>query len=175
MSWSDNGIEMSKTIEIIDAESKRAAEAGNKSIAALIEANSWPPGWDGRDIAAFKKLLAKTPVGYNAGVDPRSFGKLHAVFDHLRRTSNMSTWSPTDRLAKAMEELGEVSTAVMILTGKLKHKKLDEPLVGEVADVMICLLDVLFSMHKDESNEELEEMLVQALFRKSGKWRELAI
>ena len=84
--------------------------------------------------------------------------------------SRISAQSLTARALKGNEEQGELATAVLITTGEIAHKKLDEPVAGEVADVIICALDVLAETHLELSPDEIIALLTQELKRKSAKW-----
>lgn len=77
------------------------------------------------------------------------------------------------RLAKLMEEAGELAEAVTHSQGLSPHKTMKEPLEGEVADVVICALDVLTQTYPSLSSAELLEMLCNQLNKKTNKWREL--
>jgi phosphoribosyl-ATP pyrophosphohydrolase len=61
------------------------------------------------------------------------------------------------RYAKLGEEFGELGEALLHQLGYLPHKTMKEPLIGEVADVMICSLYVLAAT----SNKKPEELLIE--------------
>jgi hypothetical protein len=48
-------------------------------------------------------------------------------------------WDANDALDKLAEERGELFSARLIKYGKIKHKVLDEPIQGEIADNIIAL------------------------------------
>lgn len=48
-------------------------------------------------------------------------------------------WDVNDALDKLAEERGELFSARLIKYGKIKHKELDEPIQGEIADNIIAL------------------------------------
>lgn len=50
-------------------------------------------------------------------------------------------WNFSSTVMKFFEETGELSEALMIVDGKLKHKTLSEPVIGEICDVINSLLD----------------------------------
>ena len=77
------------------------------------------------------------------------------------------------RLAKLMEEAGELAEAVTHSQGLSPHKTMKEPLEGEVADVVICALDVLAQTYPELSSTRLLEILANQLNKKTTKWREL--
>lgn len=74
------------------------------------------------------------------------------------------------RHIKLGEEYGELSEAVNHHMGHLPHKKMKEPLAGEIADVIITALDVFKEAHADLSDEEALELLNEQIVLKSGKW-----
>lgn len=77
------------------------------------------------------------------------------------------------KLAKLQEEGGELAEAVLHHEGFLPHKTMKEPLVGEVADVILVALDILRACHPDMNNEELISLLSYQLELKSKKWRKI--
>lgn len=74
------------------------------------------------------------------------------------------------RNSKIMEEVGEFSEAVMFQQGYLPHKNMKEPLEGEAADVIICVLDTLAAAYPDKTVDELVVMLSDQLSVKCEKW-----
>lgn len=77
------------------------------------------------------------------------------------------------KITKLQEEGGELAEAVLYNEGFLPHKTMKEPLVGEVADVMLVALDVLCASYPDKSNDELMAMLSEQLVLKSAKWKKI--
>jgi len=80
-------------------------------------------------------------------------------------------------LGKQMEETGELAEATLHSQGYLPHKTMKEPLVGEVADVILCaialyarLCDEEYCLSIDEGMEELKAHLD----RKMTKWQTVA-
>jgi len=84
--------------------------------------------------------------------------------------SDQNTLPVLARNAKLMEEVGEFSQALMFAQGYLPHKTVDEPLVGETADVILCVLDTYAAAHPELSPEELAVNLVAQLEKKMAKW-----
>ena len=84
--------------------------------------------------------------------------------------SGANTWSPLIRNAKIMEEVGEFSEALLFKLGHLPHKTMKEPLEGEAADIILCVIDTLQSVYTDLTPDELSDMLEQQLAKKSQKW-----
>lgn len=74
------------------------------------------------------------------------------------------------RNAKIMEELGEFSEALLHKLGHLPHKTMKEPIEGEAADVIICVVDALAGVYPSLNADELYEMLQLQLSKKSDKW-----
>jgi hypothetical protein len=72
---------------------------------------------------------------------------------------------------KLGEEYGEFTEALLHSQGLLPHKVMSEPLIGEAADVIICVLDALSGVHGDWTPELLVDQLVNQLNVKSAKWQ----
>ena len=81
-----------------------------------------------------------------------------------------NTFPPLARNAKAMEELGEFSEALLHKLGHLPHKTMKEPIEGEAADVIICIIDALAGAYPELSADELHKMLKAQVEKKSQKW-----
>ena len=93
---------------------------------------------------------------------------INAIFKIAQYDANK--WSPLVRNAKIMEEVGEFSEALLFKLGHLPHKKMKEPIEGEAADVILCILDTLASVYPEMTHDELSEMLEKQLIKKSQKW-----
>ncbi len=93
------------------------------------------------------------------------------VFELSR--GNTNTLPVLARNAKLMEETGEFSQALLHKLGYLPHKTMNEPLMGEGADVILCLLDTLASAHPEMDPNELLEALSEQLKKKSLKWKQV--
>lgn len=52
-------------------------------------------------------------------------------------------WNKFDAVLKGDEEFGELAEAVLVSTGRIKHKTLDEKSTGEIADNINQLIDVV--------------------------------
>jgi hypothetical protein len=74
---------------------------------------------------------------------------------------------------KAAEEMGELAEAVNHLQGFLPHKKMKEPIEGEVADVINCVITVLIKAYPNKSAHEIYDMLEQQLIIKADKWEKV--
>lgn len=72
--------------------------------------------------------------------------------------------------AKMMEEVGEMSTALLIMEGHITHKELAEPLVGEVADVIQCALSVFVKATPNKTPQERLALFLQYFESKTNKW-----
>jgi len=77
------------------------------------------------------------------------------------------------KLGKLQEEGGELAQAVLHNEGFLPHKTMKEPLVGEVADVILVALDVYRASYPELNNEQLIAQLEEQLKTKSAKWRSI--
>ncbi len=93
------------------------------------------------------------------------------VFELSRGKTN--TLPVLARNAKLMEETGEFSQALLYKLGYLPHKNVEEPLIGETADVVLCVLDTLASAYPENTPEELQQMLLEQLEKKSKKWEKV--
>lgn len=71
---------------------------------------------------------------------------------------------------KAAEELGELSEAINHHEGYLPHKTMKEPLAGEVADVINCVITVLVKAHPEFDDYQIYDLLNQQLVAKANKW-----
>lgn len=87
--------------------------------------------------------------------------------------SRKNTFPLFVRNTKMMEEVGEFSEALMHQQGYLPHKTMKEPLEGEAADVLICLIDTLASAYGHMTDDEIITMLSDQLEKKSDKWDEV--
>lgn len=71
---------------------------------------------------------------------------------------------------KIMEEVGEFAEALLHKEGYLPHKTMKEPLEGEVADIILCVLDTMAETYKDKTPTELLEMILLQMGTKTAKW-----
>jgi NTP pyrophosphatase (non-canonical NTP hydrolase) len=74
-----------------------------------------------------------------------------------------------------MEELGEFSEALMHKEGHLPHKTMKEPLAGEAADVIICVLDTFAAANPELSISEVSSLLQRHLEKKTLKWSKMLL
>lgn len=88
----------------------------------------------------------------------------------LSCTAENSTFPVLVRNTKIMEEVGEFSEALLHKLGYLPHKTMKEPLEGEAADIIICVIDTLAAAYPELSPDELTVMLADQLLKKSRKW-----
>lgn len=105
-----------------------------------------------------------------AAVDSSLGHDLIQSLTKIYRISRKSDWPVLARHAKASEELGELGTAVLVEQGFMKHKVLKESSVGEVADTIICVLDVLFASYPHLCKSDVLRQLSNELHNKSDKW-----
>lgn len=73
-------------------------------------------------------------------------------------------------MLKFLEECGELAEAVNHSQGRLPHKIMKEPLIGEIADVIITAIAVLHKAHPDAPFEHLAQQLSNQIDKKSYKW-----
>lgn len=76
----------------------------------------------------------------------------------------------SDRTTKLGEEFGELCEAVLVHTGKLPHKKVKEPPEGEIVDVSMIGIDILFRLYPDATPEKLYEVYLEWMNTKLDKW-----
>lgn len=105
-------------------------------------------------------------------IDSAQVASSHSVLMKVFKLSrsDQNTLPVMARNAKLMEEVGEFSQALMFGQGYLPHKTVEEPLVGEAADVILCVLDTYAAAYPELSPEELAVNLVAQLEKKSAKW-----
>ena len=89
--------------------------------------------------------------------------------------SNNNAWPALVRNAKIMEEVGEFSEALLHRLGHLPHKVMKEPIEGEAADVIICVLDTLSAVYPSLDANQLTEMLTIELEKKATKWQKVML
>lgn len=77
------------------------------------------------------------------------------------------------KLGKLQEEGGELAQATLHHEGFLPHKTMNEPLAGEVADVMLVCLDILRACHPEHNDEQLVDLLMYQLGHKMNKWEKI--
>ena len=58
-------------------------------------------------------------------------------------SSRKGDWNKYDAVLKGDEEFGELAEAVLVSTGRIKHKTLEEKSTGEIADNINQLIDVV--------------------------------
>jgi hypothetical protein len=72
-------------------------------------------------------------------------------------------------------EVGELAEQVNSAAGYLSHKKFDEPLAGEVADVILAAIGVYTKAYPEATKEELAKSLRANILTKSTKWHQIAL
>ena len=73
-------------------------------------------------------------------------------------------------LGKLTEETGEFAEATLVVNGYI-DKTLKEPMAGELADIIICALDVYSRSNELYSPEEVIQILEAQLKLKTKKWK----
>jgi hypothetical protein len=79
----------------------------------------------------------------------------------------------TARGFKLGEEYGEFNEATNHKLGYLPHKTLKEPVEGEAADLIICVVDILQTLYAEKTNDEFLDLLEYQLMLKNDKWDKL--
>lgn len=95
--------------------------------------------------------------------------------DKIIQLSSINTVPVFVRHTKMVEECGEFAEALLHHHGYLPHKTMKEPIEGEAADVIICVLDTLRSVYKDIPQQEFLDMLQKQLDLKAKKWEDVLI
>jgi len=72
-----------------------------------------------------------------------------------------------DKLAYLNEEIGELSTEVLIVEGMSSKEPGEDGIIGEAVDSILCLLDIIYYENPDITDEELKEIMV----KKCYKWK----
>jgi NTP pyrophosphatase (non-canonical NTP hydrolase) len=93
--------------------------------------------------------------------------------DKIIKLSSINNVPVLARHAKMTEECGEFAEALLHNLGYSPHKTMKEPIEGEAADVIICVIDVLREVYRDLSTEEFKSMLQYQLDLKSKKWESI--
>lgn len=92
--------------------------------------------------------------------------ELHRIFN----LASCDTKSIEAMGLKLFEEGGELAEAINHKVGNLPHKTMKEPLVGEVADVINCVLSIYVKAYPELSTDQLYLLLCTQLRLKSNKW-----
>ncbi len=90
------------------------------------------------------------------------------LIDHL---IELESWSPSELVTKLTEEAGELSEQVLVATGR-KQKVFDEPIEGEVADVINCAIAIHVRILMDQgcTSDEIKSRLYDGIFVKNNKY-----
>lgn len=98
---------------------------------------------------------------------------MHDIINEALNISRADVKPTLFKLGKLQEEGGELAQAVLHNEGFLPHKTMKEPLVGEVADVILVALDVYRASYPDLDNEQLIALLAEQMSIKSKKWKSI--
>ena len=92
--------------------------------------------------------------------DTKLISTLHTIMDYaaIANHNPKTYWSFSDSIMKGNEELGELSEAIQIHTGRLPHKTIDEAVQGEIADNINQVID-LFSVLLVDTHIAKQEIL----------------
>ena len=94
---------------------------------------------------------------------------LRKMFEISRMQEN--SWPIFVRNSKLFEEVGEFSEALLHKEGFLPHKTMKEPLIGEAADIINCVVDVLSAAYTEYTIDEVMIELERHMAIKSQKWK----
>lgn len=119
-------------------------------------------------------------VGLLGPLGPRTT-TLHTVVSDVLSVSRMGVatnpdWGHMEVGVKLMEEVGELAEAVLVVSGKMKHKTLDmeDPVFEESADTILVVLDLLGKMYgKTMTDEEILARLQKYIAVKTQKWERI--
>lgn len=94
------------------------------------------------------------------------------MFKQIKKVSESinNDRSPQDVMCSAMEEVGELAREVNIEFSNSHKKPGKDGVVGEIADSIICLMDLLHITHP----ELTEENFSQIIQNKLEKWKRKA-
>lgn len=102
----------------------------------------------------------------------KTVSSIQAVFDASKLALASNRYRTTeDVLPFLMEEVGELSTEIMIRAGKSGKKKGDDGVIGEAVDVILCALDIIFLDYGPCDSEDLEELIHTIIKTKAAKWK----
>lgn len=97
-------------------------------------------------------------------VEKEDINILSTVFEQCRDVQ--AARSPVSIMLKVGEEVGELSTEVAVQAGLSYKKAGSDGVLGESADVMIAIIDLVYK--SGYSQKQLEDMMELKL----GKWRD---
>lgn len=98
-----------------------------------------------------------------------SFPKFKSVVEQIIATSQdiNDGRERLDVLAKSGEEMGELSQEVLISLGKHYKQPGPDGVVGEALDVIVCMVDMIYGVYPDITEDILQEILEKKL----SKWK----
>ena len=91
------------------------------------------------------------------------------IVDEILKVSRiMPSRHPFPVLAKLMEETGELAQEINIREGFIVNKEPGKDgIIGECADVLNCVIDILYLYHNDITEEEFNKINLEKLL----KWK----
>lgn len=95
---------------------------------------------------------------------------MKSTITRIMKVTDNEPKPPAAMMLKLVEEVGELAEAVNHQLGYLPNKKMKEPLMGEVADVIQCAIAVARRMHPDLTLPQLCTYLEEQLNKKTDKW-----
>jgi NTP pyrophosphatase (non-canonical NTP hydrolase) len=93
--------------------------------------------------------------------------------NQILQLSDINPLPSLARHAKLVEESGEFAEAILYKLNILNYKTMKEPVEGEAADVIICVIDTLKSLYPDMDHDEFNNMLQSQIDKKCNKWSNL--
>ena len=83
---------------------------------------------------------------------------------------DLNALSKPDKIRKLMEEVGELSKASLAQDGVLKATADMESLLGEAADVILMVIDIVSAYYPEIEGAELSDALQNKIYLKYAKW-----
>lgn len=74
-------------------------------------------------------------------------------------------------MAYLMEEVGELSTEVMVDSGLSRKPVGEDGIIGEAVDCIICLMDIIYLENPMISTAAMADTVDTVIARKLDKWR----
>lgn len=131
----------------------------------IVPSISWA-----NNLAAFAKVLET--CDYDHGImEDEELNELTFITQILQNSKTIKDGRTRYAvLAKAGEELGELSQEVMISLGDHYKNPGKDGVIGEAIDLMICCTDMIYGVNPEITEEEL----IQISGLKLSKWKEKA-
>lgn len=123
---------------------------------------------------AMNQAQACGHTGQEGPMGPTLLDAFQKIMGLGKESLDIEQWTASEVLCKLFEEGGELSTAMLIETGKMPHKQLKQPdeVYEEAADVIICVLDALAKIYPDQEDNITINKLLNWLYTKMKKWND---